>query len=138
MSVTAVGLVYKNRQTGSSNTNVTVPATGYYTGSTLNIMNYPYFCVAGALWSGSATLTGANTTTVGTIYLSYSFDGSIWNNFDTYTGSIKNTYTVYSTDKSAAGVIVNMPIYPSFVRGLLYNASGSALSGSVWVTAWGA
>jgi len=126
--------------TGSSNENQAIAATSFLTGSTVKVEGYPYITVAGMIFTGSAVNTAvpANLGSVMTIYASYSMDGTTWNNFNGLSGSIKSGSIPYIALKATEVGTVTMDsfFYPKFVRGILYNASGSGLSGSIWVYAF--
>jgi len=111
---------YPASMTGSSNLNVTVPATGYYTGSSIKIDGYVKKCVGGMIHGSNALGVTCK------IYLAISFDGTNWNYFyksaDIVSGSVPS-------------LVVETDGLPSYIAPVLYNASGSALSGSCWARA---
>jgi hypothetical protein len=125
--------------TGSSDENVAIAATSFYTGSTVKVEGYPFITVAGMIYTGSAyNPVPRNLGVSCTIYLSYSMDGTTWNNFNAYSGSIRSGSVPYIALKQTevGTATTDLVLYPKFVRGILYNASGSGLTGSIWVYAF--
>jgi len=112
---------YSANQTGSSNLNVSVGATDYYTGSSIKVDGFAKKCVGGMIHgSGGLGVTCK-------IYMAISFDGTNWNYFyksaDIVSGSVPT-------------LVVESDGLPSYIAPVLYNASGSALSGSCWARAF--
>lgn len=107
--------------TGSSNLNVSVDATSYYTGSSIKAEGRRNLCVGGLLVK-TGTLGSS-----GKLYMAISFDNVNWN------------YFYKETDISSGSrpyVITDSQIMPSYIAPVILNSSGSAISGSVWVRAY--
>jgi len=112
--------------TGSSNTDVTVGADGFYTGSTIGCLNFKTKVVGGMLAnSGSIGQTGSLSDS-GMIYMAVSMDGTYWNYFYKSGSIISGSVPYIVTDEAQV----------SFIAPVLFNDSGSALSGSCWARAF--
>jgi len=127
--------------TGSSDENQAIAATSFLTGSTVKVEGYPYITVAGMIFTGSEVDTTVPETLGDSciIYASYSMDNIIWNNFNGFSGSILSgsmPYVALKSTEVGTATQDTFGFFPKFVRGILYNASGSGLSGSIWVYAF--
>lgn len=112
---------YPATMTGSSNLNVDVGATTYYTGSSICVRDYTHKSVIGEI-SGSVAL-GSNAI----LYMAVSMDGARWN-YWYKSGSI--------TSGSSPIAVIEVDALIDYIAPVIYNASGSALSGSVWARAY--
>ena len=111
-------MAYREVMTGSSAENVSVDGGDFYTGSVINIERCTKIAVAGQ-FTKSGLLGSACQ-----IYMAISYDNSSWNYFYK-SGSLISDSTPY--------IIVDLNSLASWAAPVLYNASGSALSGSCWI-----
>ena len=123
------GTIYYTDYTGSVDLNLAVAHGAWATGSVVGVQGYRYMTVAGMFYTGSSPSTAASLGTAGAIYISYSFDGQNWNNYETFSSSMISGSTPYIATGSVQRIFAN----PIFIRGILANNSGSGtLTGSIW------
>ena len=136
--VTPVGTVFpvKNRIL-SNNINVSIGSLAFYTGSVVNCENFLNKAIFVA-YSGASAADNSLGSNSGAMTLWYSYDNLWWNTgvkptlLDGFTapvlsGSFSNALTWYC-------FAITTPI--PYVRAYVYNGSGAAVSGSLYVVGY--